>query len=279
VGQNRDHGLNGSSPTLSSGFGVRRPCGAFPLPRSSASIGSLTGRNPTAKTFQRFLKDSPNLARLLGQMPNMKHRLPLSKLPRARCGGAFRSKKFPHFVVRPPPARRFNQQMKTSDHPLLWDKPGPCLPAIPCRVSVCAARTCRALLLPALLALLTLNLATRAFADCTDCDATVWLSGRYWVGVSNELGDQAGAAMRLVVPTPVGRLLAPRIVANTFQSILSGLPTGAAFAVEASSDLLQWQAVETNTSPGTNFLFTTPVTGNSGGVEFYGVQFRRRIVP
>jgi hypothetical protein len=110
-------------------------------------------------------------------------------------------------------------------------------------------------------------------ATLTLSNITLAMSGRYWIGVNNELGDQAGAAMHLVVSSPVVQLLAPRLVGNAFQATLNGVPVGTEFLVESSEDLFQWQPARTNTVAATNFLFTMPISG-SGSARFYRLRLK-----
>jgi hypothetical protein len=110
-------------------------------------------------------------------------------------------------------------------------------------------------------------------ATLTVSNAVPGLSGRYWVGVTNELGGGAGAATYLVVPPPVVQLANPRVVTNTFQATFSGLPVGAEFVVECSPDLQAWQPVATNTATAADFSFEAPVAA-TGDAQFYRITVR-----
>jgi hypothetical protein len=89
-------------------------------------------------------------------------------------------------------------------------------------------------------------------------------AGQYVVTVTNAAGQVASAAATLEVDFPAAALDSPLCASSQFQFTVNGVP-GLTYVVEASTNLLDWEAVATNTPP---FVFVDQ-TASDCSQRFY----------
>ena len=93
------------------------------------------------------------------------------------------------------------------------------------------------------------NLPGATNATLTLTNVALAQAGSYQVVVTNSAGSVTSAAATLTVyPTAVATLSSPTITGGQFQFTVTGVPDFT-YAVQVSTNLLDWTSVETNTSP------------------------------
>jgi len=102
------------------------------------------------------------------------------------------------------------------------------------------------------------NLPAATNSALTVSSVTAAKAGTYYVTVSNSAGSTNSAIAALIVyPTAAATLTSAASAAGQFTFTCSGVP-GYQYIVQASSDLVNWTSVQTNTAP---FTFTDTNAG------------------
>jgi hypothetical protein len=89
---------------------------------------------------------------------------------------------------------------------------------------------------------------------CTVSNVTAATAGSYWVEVKNKTGTTASAYVQLLVNLPITNVtnvlsvLSSTLTTAGFKLHMSG-PPGSNYVIYASSNLVNWTAIATNSSP------------------------------
>jgi hypothetical protein len=116
------------------------------------------------------------------------------------------------------------------------------------------------------------NLPGAAAVPLTLGNVTLNNAGTYAVVVTNSVGSTtSSSAVLTIYPTAAAELNSPSISTSQFQFIVSGVP-GYSYAVQSSTNLIDWTSFETNTAP----FFFEDTNGLASPYLFYRVVHPRQ---